>query len=248
MESENQIDNTPVIVAEQKSNLLQSASDRQRKIIITTGIVVGISAISLLTIHLLVKKGQKVLSKMEERKVLSGDKHALWAKQFKVAFLNDGWSIGTIEKVLRNTLVEIPSKEDFRKVEKSYANMFKGEILSKTLESELSHTEYTEMIAIFNSKPERAKDAQKGVPIFDPKGWAIRINAGVSYQWLGIGWGTDWEAIKQVIKEMKKAGAQRSFEATELAYNEDFGVSLRSDLKGDLDFSQLKWITDTLSQ
>ena len=245
-EGEQNIVNTPVLVQPQKANLLQSASDKQRKIIITTGIVVGISALGLLAAHLLIKKGKKVISKIEEGRVFSGDQHAAWAKRFKVAFLNDGWA-GTIETVVRNTLLEIPSKEDFKKVENSYSKMFEGEVLGKTLESELSHTEYAEMVAIFNSKPEKSKNVQKGVPIFDPEGWAIRIHAGVSYQWLSIGWGTDWEAIKRVIIEMKKAGAQKSFKATELEYEDKFATSLKNDLQGDLDLDQLKWVARTLN-
>lgn len=242
------IEQLPTVVKSKKQSMLQNTSEKQRKIIVTTGIVLGISAISLLVIHFGVKQTKKIVSKVEEKKSFSGDQYAVWAKQFKVAFLNDGLRFGTIEKLVRQTLLEIPSKQDFKKVEKSYAKMFNGEILAKTMEKELSHTEFAEMRAIFESKPEKAKDAQKGIPIFDPDGWAIRINAGVNYQWLGIGWGTDWEAIKQVILEMKNAGAQKSFEATEQVYRQSFGSSLRKDLKGDLDSGQLKWIADTLSR
>lgn len=237
----------PAVSGRQKQGFLKNASPKQRKIIVGTGITLGLSAIALLIIHFGVKKGKKIISKIEQGKVLS-DQHAFWAKQFKIAFLNGGWGAGTIEKIVRETMLEIPSKDDFEKVEKSYARMFNGEVLSTTLEKELSHTEYAEIVAIQNSKPQKAKDAQKGVAIFDPDGWAIRINAGVSYQWLGIGWGTDWEAIKRVILEMKNAGAKRSWEATELEYFQKFATALRADLKGDLNNSQIKWIQDTLRQ
>lgn len=184
---------------------------------------------------------------MEQRKTFSGDRHATWAKQFKIGFNNGGWYAGTIEEVVRGTLLEIPSKQDFRKVEKSYSKLFKGEVLAEKLEAELSHTEFAEMKAIYNGKPETAKEAQQGVPIFDPDGWAVRIHAGVSYEWLGIGWGTDWEAIKRVILEMKEAGGQRAYEATQTAYREKFGDSLTDALKGDLSTSELDWIKRTLN-
>lgn len=165
----------------------------------------------------------------EDNGALGGDKHASWAKQIDNAFVNNGWW-GTDENLLRNVLREIPSKEDFRKVQKSYKKLSKGENLVTVMTGELKQTEYNEMLAIINSKPEKAKDA--GAVIYDPHGWAKRLNAAVNYNELGFLWGTDEDAITAVIADMP---TQQAFVDTAEVYKDLYGVTLMSDLLGDLD-------------
>ena len=169
--------------------------------ITNVAIGLGISLVAATAIWLGTKFVRNQIANAEENQSLGRDKHATWAKQIRNAFDNNGWW-GTDEALLRNTLREIPSKEDFRKVQKSYRKLFKGSNLVEEMTGELKQTEYNEMLAIINSKPEKAKDAKNGIAVYDPPGWAKRLNAAFNYNWLGLFWGTDEEAIEAVIAEI----------------------------------------------
>jgi hypothetical protein len=182
-------------------------------------------------IWLVDRKIKKVRAEKEETKSFGIDKHATWAKQFKLAFLNDGWW-GTDVPLVRRTMRAIPSKEDFRKVQASYKALFKGANLIADLSDELTKLEYEEMLAIKNAKPEKAKDAS--TKVYDPVGWAKRLHAALSYTWLGFLPGTDEDAIKTVFIEIP---TQKAFYKTALSYRKMYGTSLWTDLDGDLNWS-----------
>lgn len=223
---------TPTVAVQRdgKQTWWQSLPPKQRNIINGLAIALGISLVAAVAIYFGISVVRKQVSKAEENKSLGTSKHATWAKQIKNSFENNGWW-GTDEVLLRNTLREIPSKEDFKKVSISYKKLFKGRSMVQDMTGELKTTEYNEMLAIINAKPEKAKDAKKGVAFYDPHGWAKRINAAVSYAWIGLMWGTDEDAITAVFLEFP---SQQAYYDTASVYKDMYGVSLMTDLKGDL--------------
>lgn len=206
-----------------------SLNEQQRTIISNVAIGLGISAIAAGVFYFGVKLYKKQVANLEENKSFGADKHATWAKQIKNAFVNNGWW-GTDEVLLRNTLREIPSKEDIIIVRKSYKKQF-GSNMMTDLTDELKQTEYDEMLAIVNSKPEKRKDVGKQQG-YDTYSWAKRINAAINYNWLGFGWGTDEEAIKAVFMDMP---TKRAFAQTATAYQKLYGTNMKADLKADMD-------------
>ncbi|WP_343636285.1 hypothetical protein [Fluviicola sp.] len=224
---------TPLIVeSPQKQKLWNSLSDGQRRLfasLIAGGVVVGVA---WLIIWLVDRKVKKYRANLEENKAFGADKHATWAKQFKQGFDNDGWW-GTDVPLVRQTMRAIPSKEDFKKVQDSYRVLYQGANLIADLSDELTKTEFEEMLAIKNSKPEKAKGASS-VKIYDPTGWAKRIHAAINYNWFAFIPGTDEDAIKAVFMEIP---TQRAFYATATVYLKLYGNHLWDDLDGDLNWS-----------
>lgn len=224
--------NYPVLTEQRVENQSwwSSLPPKQRNLISGFAIALGISLVAAVAIYFGVNTVRKQVAKVEESKSLGASNHATWAKQIKNAFDNDGWW-GTDEVLLRNTLREIPSKEDFKKVSVSYKKLFTGRSLVQDMTSELKTTEYNEMLAIISAKPEKASDAKKGIVSYDPHSWAKRINAAVSYAWLGLMWGTDEEAITAVFLEFP---TQQAYHDTASVYKDMYGVTLMEDLEGDL--------------
>lgn len=216
---------------QKKDSWYASLSPEQKKIISWTAIGLGLSLVAaavFLAARGIVRKG---VSKSEEGKSLGSDQHATWAKQIRNSFDNNGWW-GTDEVLLRNTLREIPSQEDFKAVTKSYSKIYKGASLVNDMTAELKQTEYDEMLAIIKSKPSKKKDVVPGQKTYDPVGWAKRIYAALSYNWLGVFWGTDEEAIKAVFIEMP---TQKAYWDTKAKYRKMYGVNMYNDMKADMD-------------
>ena len=204
----------------------------QRKLfasLISVGVVAGTA---VLVVWLVDRKIKKIRSLKVENKSFGADKHATWAKQFKQAFDNDGWW-GTDVPLVRQIMKEIPSKEDFKKVQASYKVLYKGANLVADLSDELTKMEYEEMLAIEHSKPEKS-NGKTNPKIYDPTGWAKRLHAAMNYTWIGFMPGTDEEAIKAVFEEFPN---QQAFYNTAAVYKRLYGVSLWTDLDGDLDWS-----------
>lgn len=206
-----------------------SLTDGQRKVISNVAIGLGVSIVAAAAIFVGVKVYKKSVANLEESKSMGGDKHATWAKRIKNAFDNNGFW-GTDEVLLRNVLREIPSQEDLEEVKKSYKKQF-DENMANRMTGELKQTEYDEMIAIIKSKPKKRKDVGKK-PLYDPRGWAKRINAAINYNWLGFMWGTDEEAIKAVFMDMP---SKKAYWDTFHAYRELYGSDMKEDLKADMD-------------
>lgn len=209
--------------------VLASLNDKQRNIVINIAIGLGISIIAAVAIYFGKKAVQNYVADKEESKSDGSDKYATWAKRIQNAFDNNGYW-GTDEVLLRNALREIPSKEDWERVKKSYKKQFNA-TLANRMTGELKQTEYDEMLAILNSKPEKRNDVGKA-KIYDPRGWARRIHAALSYNWLGFLWGTDEDAIKAVFMDMP---TQKAYWDTKKAYQKLYAVNMYNDMKADMD-------------
>lgn len=223
---------TKIILDQNQRSWWNSLSDGQRRFVASLSIILGVSLVGLIAWFFIRRSIKNAQAKKVQNLSFGTDKHATWAKQFKLAFDNDGWW-GTDVPLVRTTMRAIPSKEDFTKVQQAYTKMFKGANLVADMSDELTKLEYDEMLAIKNAKPQDAKGAT-GVKIYDPVGWAKRFHAALDYIWLGFMPGTDEDAIKAVFQEMPN---KQAFYNTAVAYKKLYGTSLWEDLDGDLDWS-----------
>jgi hypothetical protein len=179
---------------------------------------------------------RKARSNNEERKTYEEGNEATLAKQLKMAFDNDMWfGWGTDEEAIRKTLRAVPSKEYFRKIINSYQKLY-ARSLMKDMQDELTSTEYNEMLAIINAKPD------KGNTLIDPSlsaqqflSWAKRLRAAfkITYGWFP---GTDEDAIKAVFMEIP---TQAAFGQVALAYKNEYGDDLMKDLQSELEFYEI---------
>lgn len=176
---------------------------------------------------------RKARSTAEEKKTYIEGSPATFAKQIKMAFENDmWWGWGTNEEALRKTIVAIPSQEEFRKVINSYQKLFARSLMAD-MQSELSTSEFTEMLAIIAAKqPSGAKLITATPSLRQYQAWAKRLRAAfeISYWFLP---GTDEQAIKEVLMEIP---TQAHFWQTAKAYQELFADDLTQDLKSELEF------------
>ncbi|MGF2410746.1 hypothetical protein [Ferruginibacter sp.] len=179
---------------------------------------------------------RKARSNNEERKTYEEGNEATLAKQLKMAFDNDMWfGWGTDEEAIRKTLRAVPSKEYFRKVINSYQKLY-ARSLMKDMQDELTSTEYNEMLAIINAKPDKGNtliDASLSAQQF--LSWAKRLRAAfkITYGWFP---GTDEDAIKAVFMEIP---TQAAFGQVSLAYKNEYGDDLMKDLQSELEFYEI---------
>ena len=207
--SSSQAASTNVVISTKEQNWWNSLPNGMKTAVATFAAVAGMSLITYLIYLYTKKKADEKRAKKENSKSFGDDKHSTWAKLLKQGIDNDGWW-GTDVPLIRRTMQEIPSKEDFKKVEESYKRLTKGHELITDLTDDLTKQEYLEMMAIKEAKPATAKGSQ-GKKIYDPKGWAKRINAAVNYTWIGFMPGTDEGALKAVFQEFPSRKAFYAF-------------------------------------
>lgn len=174
---------------------------------------------------------RSLISNTEEKKTLSEDSPATYAKQIKMAFENDGW-FGTDTPKLRTVLREIPSKQVFGKVAASYQKLYSSSIY-RDMSDELQATEYNEMLSILNAKPDRIGKKGENVQQLTAKSyteWAKRMKAAFDKEY-GIFPGTDEDAIKAVFTEMP---TQAAFLETAKAYYKEYNSNMLDDLKNEM--------------
>ena len=195
----------------------------KEKILYTLGTIVVVGGTFLLG-RKLVLRG---IANREGTKSLDEGSTATYAKQIKMAFENDGWP-GTDTDKLRSVLREIPSREEFDNVAKSYKKQFNSE-LAIDMSKELQSTEYSEMLSIIASKPKK-----KGKTITNQKQyeeWAKRLKAAFDKTY-GFLPGTDEKAIKAVFTEIP---SQAVFVAVGKAYWKLYNSDMTQDLKSELE-------------
>jgi hypothetical protein len=172
----------------------------------------------------------------EEKKTYEEGNEATFAKQLKMAFDNDMWfGWGTDEEAIRKTLKAVPSKDVFRKVINSYQKLY-ARSLMKDMQDELTSTEYSEMLAIIGSKPDRGNTLI--TPVLSQTqylSWAKRLRAAFKITY-GPFPGTDEDAIKAVFMEIP---TQAAFGQVALAYKTEYGDDLMKDLQSELEFYEI---------
>jgi predicted acetyltransferase len=146
-----------------------------------------------------------------------------------MAFENDGWP-GTDTESLRSTLREIPSKEEFAKVVKSYQKLYNGNLI-KDMSDELQSTEYNEMLQILAAKPDKKGQAPSPIAY---TAWAKRMKAAFDKEY-GFFGGTDAEAIIAVFNEIP---TQTAFVKVAVEYKRLYGTNMLEDMKSESEFGQ----------
>lgn len=169
------------------------------------------------------------IANKEENKSFEDGTSATSAKQIKMAFENDGWP-GTDTEALRSTLREIPSKEEFSKIVKSYQKLYNGNLI-KDMSDELQTTEYNEMLQILAAKPDKKGQAPSSVAY---TAWAKRMKAAFDKEY-GFFGGTDAEAIIAVFNEIP---TQTAFVKVAVEYKRLYGTNMLDDMKSESEFGQ----------
>lgn len=201
----------------------------KEKIFYTAGSI----AVAFGTFFLGRKLFRTAVSNREEKKTFSEDSPATYAKQIKMAFENDGWP-GTNTTELRRLIIEIPSKHAVTQVANSYQKLYSSP-LYKEMSDELQSTEYNEMLAIINAKPDRIEKKKKGTPPSKPgtkqyEEWAKRSKAAFDKSY-GPFPGTDEEALKAVFDEIP---TQADFVQVAAHYKVLYTKEFLSDLKDEV--------------
>lgn len=179
--------------------------------------------------------GRKIILKKvanrEENKSFEDGTPATYAKQLKMAFDNDGWW-GTDMTKVRSTLMAIPSKQIFIKVQESYKKLYNSNLVTD-LSDELQTSEYDEMLQIIAQKPDKV--GSKPVdPTLNYVGWAKRLKAAFDKEY-GFLPGTDDNAIQAVINEIP---TQKAFVSMAIAYKKIYGTAVLVDLKSESQFGE----------
>ena len=180
---------------------------------------------------------RKARATTEEKKTYEDGTPATYAKQIKMAFENDmWWGWGTDEDALRRTIQAIPSKEEFRKVINSYQKLYARSLMAD-MQSDLTTSEYNEMLAIIATKPERGTvPVRIQLTTQQYQAWAKRLRSAFNVStWGFLPYGTDEDAIKAVFMEMP---TQSAFWETVNAYKTIYGDDLMNDLKSELEFGE----------
>lgn len=187
------------------------------------------------TVFLAQRVIKNAISGKEENKSFEEGTSATFAKQIKMAFENDGWP-GTNTISLRNTLREVPSKEEFSKVAKSYQRLYNGNLI-KEMSDELQSTEYNEMLQILAAKPEKTGEEPSSQAYGS---WAKRMRAAFDKAY-GFFSGTDGEAIVAVFNEIPSQGV---FLKVCQEYQSLYGTNMLEDLKSESEFGQYEeWMS-----
>lgn len=165
----------------------------------------------------------------EENRSFEEGSSATLAKQIKMAFENDGWP-GTNTVMLRDTVRQVESKEEFAKIVKSYQKLYNANLL-REMSDELQSTEYNEMLQILAAKPEKKGQVPTSVAY---SAWAKRMKAAFdkSYGFLP---GTDAEAVIAVFNEIP---TQSAFIQVAIAYHNLYGTNMLEDLSSEGEFGQ----------
>lgn len=175
---------------------------------------------------------RKLISNTEEKKAATEGNPADYAQRIKMAIENDNWfGWGTDEAAIRQVLTDIPSRDVFARTMSSYQKLYNRSLMMD-LKNDLASSEYNEMLAIINSKPEKITKNYK--PVIDEQeymGWAKRLKAAFQEtNWMIFG-GTDEAAVKAVFMEFP---TQSALLETAKAYKKLYGDDLIYDLKDEL--------------
>ncbi len=190
---------------------------------------------------------RKARATSEQKKTYDEGSAATYAKQIRMAFENDmWWGWGTDEEALRRAIKAIPSKEEFKKVIKSYQKLYARSLMAD-MQSDLSTSEYSEMLAIISTKPERGKAAI--LISISPEqylAWAKRLRAAFNeHTWGFLPYGTDENAIKTVFIELP---TQSALVEVAKAYRQEYGDDLIRDLGTELGLSEMAEMKSILNK
>lgn len=188
--------------------------------------LIGVAGAGL-TFLLIRKAYRDIRSGIIENKSMDTDSEENTAVRIYKA-LYDNWT-GTDEEGLRKLLSAVKSQQQWRKIGTAFHGKY-GIYLMTALEKALTTTEFNEMNAIINSKPE--KEGGTVATEVQIENWAKRLNAAVNLWYMDIIPATDEDAIKSVFMEIP---TQTIYAQVVGKYEADFGTKWIDDMKGDMD-------------
>ncbi len=215
---------------------VEQKRDWRKDALIITGTVVAVGGTIWAASHFIRKAQENVA----QNKSLDEGTPQTYAKQLKMGFDNDGWW-GTNVPLVRKVFREIPSRDFYKKIEKAYSALTKGNNLNKDLEDELTSTEYSEMLNILASKPDKTGGVTQS-NVYE--NWAERLKAAFDYT-VGFFPGTDEEAVYAVFNEFP---TQTAFVLTAGAYTKLYGTKLVDDLKSELSSGEVTELIQTVTK
>ena len=133
---------------------------------------------------------------------------------------------GTDEESLRRTLREIPSYSFWEDTVKSYRRQYERNLIND-LESDLSNTEFVEMMQIVNSK----RQPGEGITQAKLQAWADRLKAAFDYKAANLFDSVDRDAIKAVLNEVP---SKVDWESLKTAYQNRYVDDLWEVMKDEL--------------
>ena len=183
-------------------------------------------------------------STTEQKKTYEDGNAAAFAQQLRMAFENDNYfEWGTDEEAIRDVIRKVPSKDYFKQVINSYQKLYARSLMGD-LKSELSTSEYNEMLAIIAGKPDKINGNYKPILTYQQYlAWAKRLKAAFDITYWFVP-GTDEPAVKAVFIEIP---TQADFQKVAAAYLKEFGNELMSDLKTELEFWEIGSMMDIIN-
>lgn len=181
---------------------------------------------------------KKATANKSDRKAFTSGNVETKAKQFKMAFENDGYP-GTNIPDLRELMRGLKSQDEYEAIAKEYEkqNNPKGMVVKYTLNNdmkkELQSSQFKEMLAIKAGKPLKAGQKVPYGVLY--REWANRLKAAFEKEY-GFMSGTDEGAIFAVFQELP---TQKDFSNTAAFYRVQFSRDLNKDLQSELEIWEL---------
>jgi hypothetical protein len=156
---------------------------------------------------------------------------AYFAKQIYMAV--DG--AGTDEDAILDAFAKMPSKDFYRKVQKSYEQLYNGSVLEEDLQDDLSIEELEQVHAILAAKPNK----EGGAASYDYNAWSRRLHQAAD------GLGTDEEEIFRVLTEVPDKAALNKLRQV---FQSNWTITLDEMLTDELDEEELQQARSIIAQ
>lgn len=181
----------------------------------------------------------------EQKKTYEDGNAASFAQQLRMAFENDNYfEWGTDKDVVREVLRKVPSKDYFKQVINSYQKLYARSLMGD-LKSELTTSEYNEMLGIIAGKPDKITGNYKPIITYQQYvAWAKRLKAAFDITYWFVP-GTDEPAVKAVFMEIP---TQADFQKVANAFLKEYGNDLMSVLKTELEFWEIGTMMDIINK
>lgn len=191
---------------------------------LVTGLAVGGA------IYFIAKAHKHHVADTADAQSFSTGSAATVAKQIHMALHNNG-KIGGNTAELRRIIGDIKSKDDMDQIARKFEDQY-GKPLYRSMEDTLQDSEYNEMLAIKEAKPQKAGQKVDGQVIYDS--WAKRFKAAfdLKYLWFDA---LDVDAILFAINEIP---TRRAFVNTAVSFQKQKFGDLMATLKARLDSSE----------
>lgn len=178
-----------------------------------------------------VRKTKKTSS--DAKSFESGSPEAI-ASQIKLALENKN-RFGINLTQLRRILISIPSTSQMQAIRKAYFNQYQS-LMNDDIKNKLSLSEYDEVLAIMDGKPEKSGKVPTAVQY---RAWARRLDAAFR-KTFSVFSDTDEEAITAVFVEVP---SQQAFIEVAKSYNTQFKPKdFIRELKAELGSDYLKFM------